>query len=145
MNVAGSSQYLDPDGGDVFGLNNVLGEFLNVGYFDTPYVDGDVRLSRTSGPASEQLRVFVRVGSALLAPSWSGEAGGTAAVDGVPEAGTGYAVAAAAATDDVASVDAGDGSVVEGVVSEDAAHHGEPAGEPPNDESRCPPGFAQHV
>ena len=132
MNVAGTSKYLDPDGGDVFGLNNVLGEFLNAGYFDTPYVDGDVRLSRTSGPASEQLRVFVRVGSALLAPSSNGDdddddAGGTTAaaavIDGVREAGaTGDAdVAAAAATDDVASVDAGDdGSVVvEGVASED--------------------------
>ena len=131
MNVAGTSKYLDPDGGDVFGLNNVLGEFLNAGYFDTPYVDGDVRLSRTSGPASEQLRVFVRVGSALLAPSSNGDdddddAGGTTAaaavIDGVREAGiTGDAdVAAAAATDDVASVYAGDGSVVvEGVASED--------------------------
>jgi hypothetical protein len=137
VNVAGTSKYLDPDGGDVFGLNNVLGEFLNAGYFDTPYVDGDVRLSRTSGPASEQLRVFVRVGSALLAPSSNGDddddddddddAGGTTAaaavIDGVREAGaTGDAdVAAAAATDDVASVDAGDdGSVVvEGVASED--------------------------
>ena len=120
MNVAGTSQYLDPDGGDVFGLNNVLGEFLNAGYFDTPYVDGDVRLSRTSGPVSEQLRVFVRVGSALLAPSSNGDAGGTAAIDGVREAGAGDADVAAAATDEVASVDAGDGSVVEGVVSEDA-------------------------
>lgn len=51
---------LDPNGEDIFGINNVLGEFLNVGIFDTPYVDDTVRLSRTSGPVSEQLRVFVR-------------------------------------------------------------------------------------
>ena len=82
VNVAGTSRYLDPDGEDVFGLNNVLGDFLNVGYFDTPYVDADVRLSRTSGPVSEQLRVFVREGSALLASLDDDAGDGAAATDG---------------------------------------------------------------
>ena len=99
VNVAGTSRYLDPDGEDVFGLNNVLGDFLNVGYFDTPYVDADVRLSRTSGPVSEQLRVFVREGSALLA-SLDDDAGhGVAATDGALVVGDIDAGDGVAATD----------------------------------------------
>jgi DNA anti-recombination protein RmuC len=66
VNVAGTSQYLDPDGADVFGINNLFGEFLNVGTFDTPYVDEDVRVSRSPGPIVEQIRVFVRDGSSVL-------------------------------------------------------------------------------
>ena len=69
VNVAGekTSQYFDEVGSDVFGVNNILGEFLNVGTFDTPFVDNDIRVSRsTFGPLSEQLRVFVRVGSNIL-------------------------------------------------------------------------------
>jgi len=67
LNVAGTSQYFDENGSDIFGVNNLFGEFLNVGSFDTPYVDEDVRVSRsTSSPVSEQLRVFVRVGSNIL-------------------------------------------------------------------------------
>lgn len=67
LNVAGTSQYFDESGSDIFGVNNLFGEFLNVGSFDTPYVDEDVRVSRsTSGPILEQLRVFVRVGSDIL-------------------------------------------------------------------------------
>jgi len=66
LNVAGTSQFFDPEGADVFGVNNILGEFINVGTFDTPFVDGDVRISRTSGPVLEQLRVFVRQGSPVL-------------------------------------------------------------------------------
>mmetsp|Transcript_27755 Transcript_27755/g.50590 ORF Transcript_27755/g.50590 Transcript_27755/m.50590 type:complete len:504 (-) Transcript_27755:144-1655(-) len=65
LNVAGSSQFLEPEGEDVFGVNNLLGEFSGAGTFDTPYVDGEVRVSRTSGPVVEQLRVFVRQGDAL--------------------------------------------------------------------------------
>lgn len=65
LNVAGTSQYLDPEGADVFGVNNLLGEFQG-GTFDTPFVDGDIRVSRTSGPVLEQLRVFVREGSSIL-------------------------------------------------------------------------------
>jgi hypothetical protein len=136
VNVAGTSQYLDPDGADVFGLNNVLGEFLNVGgHFDTPYVDGDVRLSRTSGPASEQLRVFLREGGAPPAPPSSSssdgdDAGETAtAIGGAREAGaTGDPDAAAVAIDDVvASADGGDGSAVEGVVASEDADDGDGA------------------
>jgi hypothetical protein len=67
LNVAGTSQFFEEDGADVFGLNNLFGEFLNVGSFDTPYVDEDIRVSRsTNGPLLEQLRVFVRSGSKVL-------------------------------------------------------------------------------
>ncbi len=67
LNVAGTSQFFEEDGADVFGLNNLFGEFLSVGSFDTPYVDEDIRVSRsTNGPLLEQLRVFVRVGSNVL-------------------------------------------------------------------------------
>lgn len=66
LNVAGTSQFFEPEGEDVFGVNNIFGEFANVGTFDTPFVDGDIRVSRTSGPVTEQLRVFVREGSAML-------------------------------------------------------------------------------
>lgn len=67
LNVAGTSQYFEEGGSDVFGVNNLFGEFLSVGSFDTPFVDEDVRVSRsTSGPILEQLRVFVRVGSNIL-------------------------------------------------------------------------------
>ncbi len=73
LNVAGSSQYFEENGSDIFGVNNLFGEFLNVGSFDTPYVDEDVRVSRsTSGPILEQLRVFVRVGSKILDESNEG-------------------------------------------------------------------------
>ena len=64
---------LDPNGEDIFGINNVLGEFLNVGIFDTPFVDDTVRLSRTSGPVSEQLRVFVRQQGASSLPLTSND------------------------------------------------------------------------
>ena len=67
LNVAGTSQFFEEDGADVFGLNNLFGEFLNVGSFDTPYVDEDIRVSRSmNGPLLEQLRVFVRSGSNVL-------------------------------------------------------------------------------
>lgn len=66
LNVAGTSQFFEPDGADVFGTNNPFGEFLNVGTFDTPFVDEDIRISRTKGPVFEQLRIFVRKGSNML-------------------------------------------------------------------------------
>ena len=37
-----------------------MGEFLNTGTFETPYIDQEIRISRTRGPVFEQLRVFVR-------------------------------------------------------------------------------------
>ncbi|KAL7503979.1 hypothetical protein ACHAXN_001680 [Cyclotella atomus] len=66
LNVAGTSQFFEPDGSDVFGVNNLLGEFLNTGTFETPYIDEDIRISRTRGPVFEQLRVFVRKGSDVM-------------------------------------------------------------------------------
>ncbi|EJK54506.1 hypothetical protein THAOC_25860 [Thalassiosira oceanica] len=68
FNVAGSSQFFNPDGEDVFGVNNLLGD-LQAGTFDTPYVDEEVRISRSSGPVLEQLRVFVREGTTTILDS----------------------------------------------------------------------------
>eukprot|EP00569_Conticribra_weissflogii_P009305 CAMPEP_0171361454 /NCGR_PEP_ID=MMETSP0879-20121228/1971_1 /TAXON_ID=67004 /ORGANISM="Thalassiosira weissflogii, Strain CCMP1336" /LENGTH=666 /DNA_ID=CAMNT_0011868119 /DNA_START=309 /DNA_END=2309 /DNA_ORIENTATION=- len=66
VNVAGKSQPFSPEGSDLLGLNNLLGEFLATGTFDTLYVDDDVRVTRTSGPLFERLRVFVRADSTIL-------------------------------------------------------------------------------
>lgn len=66
MNVAGTSQFFEPEGSDIFGANNPLGEFLNTGTFETPYIDEDIRVSRTRGPVFEQLRVFKRKGSDVM-------------------------------------------------------------------------------
>jgi len=38
LNVAGTSQFFEPEGEDIFGLNNVFGEFINAGTIDTPFV-----------------------------------------------------------------------------------------------------------
>jgi hypothetical protein len=66
VNVAGTSQFFEPEGSDIFGVNNLLGEFLNSGTFETPYIDQDIRISRSRGPVFEQLRVFVRKGSNVM-------------------------------------------------------------------------------
>lgn len=61
MNVAGTSQYLDPDGQDVLGINSPLKEF-QAGTFETTYLDDSLRISRTTMGSVDQLRVYVRSG-----------------------------------------------------------------------------------
>jgi len=84
LNVAGTSQYLDPDGKDLFGINLPLADFVadsdflnsarnGFGEFTTTYLDRDLRVSRShigprngDGPidvGDDQIRVFVRAGS----------------------------------------------------------------------------------
>ena len=59
VNVAGTSQYLDPDGQDVIGVNSPLKEF-QAGTFETTYLDDDFRISRTTMGSVDQLRVYVK-------------------------------------------------------------------------------------
>lgn len=60
VNVAGKSQFLEPQGDDVLGLNVPFGDLANFGSFDTTYVDDTLRISRGKTGFVEQLRVFIR-------------------------------------------------------------------------------------
>jgi len=66
VNVAGESQFLDPAGADVLGINVPLGEFLQAGSFETTYLDSEWRISRSKVGPVDQLRVF-RKSSASMA------------------------------------------------------------------------------
>jgi len=63
VNVAGKSDILEPEGADVLGINVPFGDLLNAGSFETTYMDGDLRISRSKVGIVDQLRVFVRAES----------------------------------------------------------------------------------
>mmetsp|Transcript_1223 Transcript_1223/g.2894 ORF Transcript_1223/g.2894 Transcript_1223/m.2894 type:complete len:422 (-) Transcript_1223:260-1525(-) len=60
LNVAGTSQRLDPNGEDIIGLNVPISEFVNGGDFQTTYMDDTLRISRSRIGIVDQLRIFTR-------------------------------------------------------------------------------------
>jgi len=76
VNVAGTSQRLEPNGDDILGINiPSLKEFLGNNYskdtFLTTYMDDTLRISRSKVGIVDQLRVFVRTAAAASAASTS--------------------------------------------------------------------------
>jgi hypothetical protein len=60
VNVAGTSQILNPDGEDILGLNVPFGDNFQAGSFETPYMDDTLRVSRSKVGIVDVFRVFVR-------------------------------------------------------------------------------------
>lgn len=70
VNVAGDSQFFEPEGADVFGINipSIASDFSKSGSFDTTYVDEKIRVTRGEvipgnndmAFGGETLRIFVR-------------------------------------------------------------------------------------
>jgi gas vesicle protein len=66
LNIAGTSQNLDPLGADLLAVNiPSLTEWMNSGSFDTTYVDDKLRISRGTTGFFEETRVFLKKGVKL--------------------------------------------------------------------------------
>jgi hypothetical protein len=61
LNLAGqNTQYLEPEGADVLGVNFPFGDLLQSGSFDTTFVNDKMRVSRGTIGILDELRVFVK-------------------------------------------------------------------------------------